>query len=52
MTVDEIEAPICQHQEDKDETPCGRRMFRIGTAAIFGFVCEECDKVDTERSLD
>ena len=52
MTVDEIEAPICQHKDDKEDEPCGRRMFRIGTPTVFGFVCEVCDQVDRKRSID
>lgn len=52
MAVEELAAPICEFQEEKDPAPCGKTMFRIGTPAVYGWVCEFHDKVDRSTSLD
>lgn len=52
MPVEEISVPICTHADEKEDPPCGLPMFRIGTQAVFGWVCEKCDKADRSRALD
>lgn len=51
MSVEELDAPICQHKNDKEDDPCGKRMFRIGTSNLSAWVCERCDKVDPAMAI-
>ncbi len=44
--------PLCTNQNDKEKPPCGLPMFRIGTEAHWAWVCQRCDKVQREYSLD
>lgn len=55
MSVEEI--PMCALKMEKEHPACGRPMFRIGVAGgangvTWAWVCEECDRVSRDNSLD
>lgn len=52
MPAQPMAIPLCQNQLDKEKPPCRLPMFRIGTQTYWAWVCEKCDNISRDNSLD